>query len=105
MGRGGGKAEEKARLLENKLFIQRRITLIRSTLSSMPIYLIFLMRMPKYVVIRLEKTQRDFLWGGGALDKRPHLVSWKVVCTYKRKGGLGVKSLVILNRALLGKWL
>ena len=28
-----------------------------------------------------------------------------MVCTDKRKGGLGVKSLTILNRALLGKWL
>ena len=57
------------------------------------------------MVIRLEKIQRDFLWGGGALDKRPHLVSWEVVCTDERKGRLGVKSLAILNRALLGKWL
>ena len=43
--------------------------------------------------------------GRGALDKRPHLVNWKVVYINKRKGGLGVKSLAILNRALLGKWL
>ena len=64
-----------------------------------------LVRMPNSMVIRLEKIHRDFLWGGGALDKRPHLVSWKVVCTDKRKGRLGVKSLAILNRALLGKWL
>ena len=52
------------------------ITLIRSMLSSMPIYLMCLLRMLKSVVIRLEKIQRDFLWGGGALDKRLHLVSW-----------------------------
>ena len=53
-----------------------RITLIRSMLSSMPIYLMCLLRMLKSVVIRLEKIQRDFLWGGGVLDKRSHLVSW-----------------------------
>ena len=51
-----------------------RITLIRSTLASMPIYLMSLLRMPKVVRLRLEKIQRDFLWGGGALEKRPHLV-------------------------------
>ena len=61
--------------------------------------------MQKTVVYRLKKIKRDFLWRGGALYKRLHLVSWKVVCTDKRKGGLGVKSLTILNRALLGKWL
>ena len=40
-----------------------RITLIRSTLSSMPIYLMSLLRMPRVVSLRLEKIQRDFLWG------------------------------------------
>ncbi|RVW19481.1 hypothetical protein CK203_114085 [Vitis vinifera] len=41
-----------------------RITLIRSTLASMPIYLMSLMRIPRVVRLRLEKIQRDFLWGG-----------------------------------------
>ena len=27
------------------------------------------------------------------------------MCTDKKKGGLGIKSLAILNKALLGKWL
>ena len=44
-----------------------RITLIRSTLSSLPIYFLSLFRMPKIVCSRLEKLQRDFLWGGGAI--------------------------------------
>ena len=38
--------------------------------------------------MRLEKIQRDFLWGGGVLEKRPHLVKWVVVCSHKKKGGL-----------------
>ncbi|RVW58237.1 LINE-1 reverse transcriptase-like [Vitis vinifera] len=29
---------------------------------------------------RLEKIQRDFLWGGGNLERKPHLVRWEVVC-------------------------
>ena len=44
-----------------------RITLIRSTLSSMPIYLMSLLRIPRVVSLRLEKIQRDFLCGGGVL--------------------------------------
>ncbi|RVW30599.1 LINE-1 reverse transcriptase-like [Vitis vinifera] len=27
---------------------------------------------------RLEKIQRDFLWGGGNLERKPHLVRWEV---------------------------
>ena len=42
-----------------------RITLIRSTLSSLPIYHLSLFRMPRKVCIRLERIQRQFLWGGG----------------------------------------
>ena len=41
-----------------------RITLIRSTLSSMPIYLMSLLRIPIVVSLRLKKIQRDFSWGG-----------------------------------------
>ena len=81
-----------------------RITLIRSTLSSMPIYLMSLVRLPRVVRLRLEKIQRDFIWGGGGLEKKPYLVKWEVVCFDKRKGRLGVRSLFNLNRALLGNW-
>ena len=81
-----------------------RLTLIKSTLSSLPIYLMSLLVIPRKVCARLEKIQRDFLWGGGALEKKPHLVNWSAVCTNMRQGGLGIRSLVALNKALLGKW-
>ena len=55
------------------------MTLIWSTLSSMPIYLMSLLRIPRVVSLRLEKIQRDFLWGEGALERKPHLVNWDTV--------------------------
>ena len=36
--------------------------------------------------------------------KKPHLVKWVTICTDKKVGGLGVKGLYKLNKALLGKW-
>ena len=81
-----------------------RITLIKSTMASMPIYQMSLFRMPKVVARRLEKLQRDFLWGGGNLERKAHLVNWEVVCADKEKGGLGLRKLALLNKALLGKW-
>ncbi|RVW55854.1 putative mitochondrial protein [Vitis vinifera] len=66
-----------------------RLTLIRSTMSSMPIYLMSLFHLPRKVRMRLEKIQRDFLWGGGTLAHKPHLVRWNLICLEKRKGGLG----------------
>ena len=81
-----------------------RLTLIRSTLSSMPIYFMSLFCMPRQVRLRLEKVQRDFLWGDGALVQKPHLVRWNTVCLEKRKGGLGVRNPSLINIALLCKW-
>ncbi|KAJ9693798.1 hypothetical protein PVL29_009659 [Vitis rotundifolia] len=82
-----------------------RITLIKSTLASMPIYQMSIFRMPKAVAKRVEKTQRDFLWGGGHLGGKVHLVKWDVVCSEKLNGGLGLRRIATLNRALLGKWI
>ena len=64
-----------------------RITLIRSAFSCLPIYFMSL------------------LWGEGKMDKKPHLVKWSTICTNKRDGGLGVRDLSIINRALLNKWI
>ena len=61
--------------------------------------------MPKTIAKRLEKVQRDFLWGGGNLERKVHLVNWEVVCVDKNKGGLGLRKLALLNKALLGKWI
>ncbi|RVW74012.1 putative ribonuclease H protein [Vitis vinifera] len=64
-----------------------------------------LFRMPKIVVRRLEKLQRDFLWGGGNMERKIHLVKWEIVCGDRERGGLGLRKLGLLNRALLGKWI
>ena len=65
-----------------------RITLIKITMASTPLYQMSLFRMPKIVARRLEKLQRDFLWGGSNLEKKAHLVNWEVVCADKEKRGL-----------------
>ncbi|RVX05648.1 putative ribonuclease H protein [Vitis vinifera] len=63
-----------------------RIALIKSTLASMPLYQMSLFRMPRAVARRLEKLQRDFLWGGESTERKAHLVNWERVCVGKEKG-------------------
>ncbi|RVW52584.1 Protein MICRORCHIDIA 7 [Vitis vinifera] len=82
-----------------------RLTLIKSTLSSFPLYQMSVFRMPKSVARRIEKLQRDFLWGGTNGGTKSHLVKWEAVCVEKEKGGLGLRKITILNKALLGKWI
>ena len=77
-----------------------RLTLVKSMLASLPIYFMSLFRMPRRVRLRLGKIQRDFLWGDGALESKPHVVKWDIVCLDKGKGGLGFRHLNSLNKAL-----
>ena len=81
-----------------------RTTLIHNTLSNLPIYFMSLLRLPSSIRRRLEQIQRDFLWDGGNLERKHHFVRWELVCLSKKKGGLRVKCLSILNKALLSKW-
>jgi len=61
---------------------------------------------PASVANRLiEKIQRDFLWGELGEEFKYHLVSWFKVCSSISEGGLGIRNLMVFNRALLGKWL
>uniref|UniRef100_A0A2N9GA24 Reverse transcriptase domain-containing protein n=1 Tax=Fagus sylvatica TaxID=28930 RepID=A0A2N9GA24_FAGSY len=82
-----------------------RITLIKSTLSSLPTYFMSLFPIPVSVALRIDKIQRDFLWGGMGEGKKFHLVNWSQVCQPLKMGGLGVRNLLLFNQALLGKWL
>jgi hypothetical protein len=41
-----------------------RVTLIKSTSSNMPTYMLSLFPILTYVAKRIEKIQRDFLWRG-----------------------------------------
>jgi hypothetical protein len=82
-----------------------RVTLIKSTLANLPNYFLSLFPISRSVVTRIEKLQRNFLWGGMGEEFKYHLVSWLKVCTPISEGGLGFRNLLMFNRALLGKWL
>ena len=59
--------------------------MVKSTLSSSPIYYMSLFVIPREASLRLEKIQRDdFLWEGGKLQNRTHLVKWSLVCMDKK---------------------
>ena len=86
-----------------KLYLSKggRLILLKSTLSSLPIYFLSLFTIPTHVANKIEKLQRDFLWG----DSKTHLIEWDKVCAPIANGGLGIRKLTTFNKALIGKWL
>ncbi|WVZ79760.1 LOW QUALITY PROTEIN: hypothetical protein U9M48_027301 [Paspalum notatum var. saurae] len=84
--------------------IAGRIVLINSCLTNAPIYHMSMYLLHKTVIARIDKCRRNFLWQGGSLKKKYHLVKWSRACEEKKRGGLGIKSLSKLNISLLCKW-
>ena len=82
-----------------------RLTLLKSTLSSLPTYYLSLFTVPKAMAMRLERIQRNFLWGSSTKCFKYPLVTWEKVCLPRELGGVGIRNLVSFNQALLGKWL
>ena len=89
---------------EEVLSFGGRFTLIKSVLSTIPVYYISLFKMPEGVSRILDKIQSYFLWGDNGLEKKLHLVSWNKVTSNLNQGGLGVRRIRDMNDCLLIKW-
>jgi hypothetical protein len=91
----------------NKLYLSKggRVTLIHSTLSSIPSYYLSMFLIPVSVAKKLERLQRNFLWNGMGDETKLHLVNWHRICSPIKAGGLGVRNVINFNQALLGKWI
>lgn len=51
-----------------------RLTLMNSSLSSLPIYFLSIFKMPVSVAKVIEKIQRQFFWGDSVEKRKIHLV-------------------------------
>lgn len=52
---------------------------------------------------KLDKIQKTFLWTGLEEKKHLALVNWDTVCLPKSLGGLGIRKINTLNKALIAK--
>jgi hypothetical protein len=78
-----------------------RRELVQSVLSSLPVYLINVIKPPKKFFKEFDKLRRRFLWAGdGQLGGGKFKVAWTKVCTPTPNGGLGIKDLECFSRAL-----
>ena len=86
------------------LSLAGRVCLVKSVLTSIPLFYLSLFKAPHAVCHKISSIQRRFLWTGGDDQKHISWVSWENVCKPKEEGGLGIKDIRRFNCALLAKW-
>ncbi|KAE8681880.1 hypothetical protein F3Y22_tig00111300pilonHSYRG00005 [Hibiscus syriacus] len=86
------------------LSLAGRTVLLKSVLTSLPIFFLSLFKMSCNIGKKLNSLMANFLWGDKGDKRRIHWVNWNTVCRPLNCGGLGVLDLNLTNRALLGKW-
>ena len=82
-----------------------RLTLLKSTLLSLPTYYLSLFTISQHVADILERIQRNFLWERSTEVFKYPLVAWEKVFWLVEVGGLGIRRIKLFNQALLRKQL
>ncbi|XP_022030437.1 uncharacterized protein LOC110931348 [Helianthus annuus] len=97
------KLEKRIMHWRNKLLsFAGRVQLIVSVLSSMYIFWSSVFILPNRVILELEALMRNFLWSqDSAFQKGRAKVSWKAICVPKFEGGLGIRRIRDVNKALM----
>lgn len=78
---------------------------MNSVLSAIPIYFMACFQLPQWLLKRMDKIRRSFLWGeNDHITNGVSLINWASVCTPKQWGGMGVSSLKYRNISLMLRW-
>ncbi|KAK9941648.1 hypothetical protein M0R45_007349 [Rubus argutus] len=78
-----------------------RLQLISSVIQSTLIYSFEVYEWPRSLLLKVQCWVRNFFWSGDPLKRGSTLLSWKLCCSPKNCGGLGLRNLFTLNRGLL----
>ena len=81
-----------------------RLTLIKASVSSLPIYFMSLFPVPQGIIEKINQLQRRFLWSGDLSKSAIAMASWKLLELPKFWGGLNCGSILHRNLSLLFKW-
>ncbi|XP_026442305.1 uncharacterized protein LOC113341766 [Papaver somniferum] len=80
-----------------------RTVLLKTSLSSIPIYCMGICLLPKCVTQEIDKIMRCFWWGHSTDEKKLHFFNWAKVFLSKEDGGLGIRNMELMNIALVCK--
>ncbi|PKU70516.1 Putative ribonuclease H protein [Dendrobium catenatum] len=80
-----------------------KITLISSSLLSMPNFLVNYSLVPKKYLYEVEKLCRNFLWHKPSGEHGMHYVAWEDKCKTRSMGGMGLQSPIMRVSSLRSK--
>lgn len=82
-----------------------RLILLKTCLASIPIYLLSIIKFPRWAIDIINSHLGHFLWNNTEDHHKYHLANWQLVSQKKEMGGLGIPDLRSLNLALLSSWI
>jgi hypothetical protein len=82
-----------------------KLELVRSVLASIPLYLLSVIKFPKWAITLINSHMAHCLWDNYEGHHKYHLANWGLISQKKEFGGLGIPDLAELNMCLLATWI
>ena len=67
------------------------LVLSKLVLSSLPVYWMALVPIPRSILDKIRRMIFSFLWGSSTKKKKFHLVDWHIIASSTSLGGWGIK--------------
>jgi len=87
------------------LSIAGKLTLLKSCLASIPIYLLSVIKFLKWAIENINSHMTNFLWNDQEGKHKYHLSNFQSLAQRREYGGWGITDLSCLNMCLLASWI
>jgi hypothetical protein len=82
-----------------------RLTLTKSTQSAIPVHISICCCLSAWAIDQIDRRRQAFMWSGVETTSGGKCrVAWRIACSPKEYGGLGIPDLRIMGFALRLRW-